>query len=248
MGANLVDFHCHLDLHPDFRAAIRSAESARVYTLSVTTTPQAWPLNQELTKNTRYVRAALGLHPQLVADREHEFDLWEKYLEEARYIGEVGLDASPKFYKSLPQQIRVFEKILKRCADVGGKILSIHSTRTSAQILMMIEKLFPENRGRVVMHWFTGKKSEALRALSLGSYFSINAAMTRTTHGRSLISALPLDRILTETDSPFTSNSNASPQPNDVAFAVDAIAQIKQMDKSLLVQRIHENLKNLVSP
>ena len=67
-----VDFHCHLDLYPDFEAAIAKAEAARIYTLTVTTTPKAWPRNYELTRHTRFVRAALGLHPQLIAERADE--------------------------------------------------------------------------------------------------------------------------------------------------------------------------------
>jgi TatD DNase family protein len=248
MSTGLVDFHCHLDLHPDFQAAVAAAEAARVYTLSVTTTPHAWPRNLELTRNTKYVRAALGLHPQLVADREDELSLWEKYLVETRYIGEVGLDAGPRFYKSLPQQMRVFERILKQCAEAGGKILSIHSIRTSFQVLNMVEKFLPPNRGRVVMHWFTGKQSEANKAIALGCYFSINAAMAGTAQGQSLISSLPLDRLLTETDSPFALNLNAIPQPTDVEIAVNAIAQIKGIDKNLVAQKVRDNLRELVSP
>jgi TatD related DNase len=80
--ASGVDFHCHLDLYPDHAAAIAQAEAAGVYTLTVTTTPKAWPRNRELTDGTRYVRAALGLHPQLVAERAGELPLWERYLSE----------------------------------------------------------------------------------------------------------------------------------------------------------------------
>jgi len=47
-----VDFHCHLDLYPDHEAAIARAEAARVYTLTVTTTPKAWPRNNDLTRGT----------------------------------------------------------------------------------------------------------------------------------------------------------------------------------------------------
>ena len=76
--ASGVDFHCHLDLYPDHAAAIAQAEAASVFTLTVTTTPKAWPRNRELTEGTRYVRAALGLHPQLVAERAGELRLWER--------------------------------------------------------------------------------------------------------------------------------------------------------------------------
>lgn len=59
----LVDFHCHLDLYPDHYSAVRDAEKAGIFTLAVTTTPRAWPRNHEIAKRTKYVRAALGLHP-----------------------------------------------------------------------------------------------------------------------------------------------------------------------------------------
>ena len=108
-----VDFHCHLDLYPDHEAAIARAEAAGVYTLTVTTTPKAWPRNFQLRRDTRFVRAALGLHPQLAAERAAELPLWEHYLSEARYIGEVGLDAGPRFYKSLDIQKKVFRTILE---------------------------------------------------------------------------------------------------------------------------------------
>ena len=97
MNSRLVDFHCHLDLYPDPVAAIADAEAAGVYTLTVTTTPKAWPRNLALTQGTSRVRAALGLHPQLVSERSSEISLWETYLPEARYVGEVGLDAGPRY-------------------------------------------------------------------------------------------------------------------------------------------------------
>ena len=43
------------------------------------TTPRAWPRNQELAAATKYVRAALGLHPQLVKERSHEPPIWREY-------------------------------------------------------------------------------------------------------------------------------------------------------------------------
>src|ERR1700722_19171221 len=92
-----VDLHCHLDLFPDFASVVEEVERAKVYTLTVTTTPRAWPRNRELTQNKRYVRAALGLHPQLVKDHANDIHLWEQYLVEARYAGEVGMDAGPQY-------------------------------------------------------------------------------------------------------------------------------------------------------
>lgn len=241
-----VDFHCHLDLYPDHEAAIARAEAARIYTLTVTTTPKAWSRNHELTRHTRYVRAALGLHPQLVADRAGELPLWERHLPETRYVGEVGLDAGPRFYKSLEAQRHVFQRILECCADAGGKILTVHSVRSAPAVLDMIEAYLPRDRGSVVLHWFTGSKSDARRAAALGCYFSINAEMTRTDRGRELIGSLPQDRILIETDGPFTQLNGRPAEPPDVPVAAASLARILGISPQSVAKMIMSNLRTLV--
>jgi TatD DNase family protein len=241
-----VDFHCHLDLYPDYEAAVFRAESARIYTLTVTTTPKAWPRNASLTRDLRFVRAALGLHPQLVADRADELSLWEAHLPETRYVGEVGLDAGPRHYKSLEQQKRVFQTVLERCAAAGDKILTLHSVRSAPAVLQMVEAYLPRRRGQVVLHWFTGTSSEARRAVDLGCFFSINAEMTATERGRSLVAALPLDRVLTETDGPFTAVADRPAEPAQVTVAVDGIAAARGMDRDEVAQAILQNLGRLV--
>jgi TatD DNase family protein len=105
----------------------------------------------------------------------------------------VGLDAGPQFYKSLEAQTQVFRKILERCADAGGKVLTVHSVRSVPAVLDLIESHLPQDRGLVVLHWFTGTMTEARRATALGCYFSINAEMIRSDRGRALISDLPVE-------------------------------------------------------
>src|SRR6266498_4402039 len=135
MPNELVDFHCHLDLYPDHTAAFAECERQGVHTLTVTTTPRAWPHNRALASKTRYVRAALGLHPQLVAERANELSLFEEYLVQTRFVGEVGLDAGPRFYRSIEIQKQVFERVLTLCANAGSKILSVHSVRSATTVL-----------------------------------------------------------------------------------------------------------------
>lgn len=241
-----VDFHRHLDLYPDLETAIAKAEAARIYTLTVTTTPKAWPRNHELTRGTRYVRAALGLHPQLVAERAGELALWERHLPETRYVGEVGLDAGPRFYKSLDSQKRVFRTVLERCADVGGKILTVHSVRSVPMVLDMIERHLPRSRGIVVLHWFTGTKAEARRAATLGCYFSINAEMLRSDRGRTLVAELSMDRLLTETDGPFTQVDGRPAEPADAHRAIDAIARARNLNADAIDKAVRTNLQTLL--
>jgi TatD DNase family protein len=247
MTIPLVDFHCHLDLFADMEAAIREADAAGIYTLAVTTTPKAWPRNHQLTRATRHVRAALGLHPQLVAERHSELSLWEEYLPQSRYIGEVGLDAGPKFYKSFELQREIFSHILQACARAGDKILSVHSVRSAKVVLDLVELHFPAGRGRIVLHWFTGTKSEARRAVDLGCYFSINDAMLQSDHGRDLILGLPGDRILTETDAPFTQIGGRPTAPRDVATTVASLSALRNAETAIMAGSIRANLLALLA-
>ncbi|ODB38094.1 hydrolase TatD [Pseudomonas mosselii] len=241
-----VDFHCHLDLYSNHEALIRECDREGVATLAVTTTPKAWARNQELASTSKHVRVALGLHPQLVAEREGELALFERLLEGTRYIGEIGLDAGPKFYSSFEAQERVFSRILSACSEQGGKILTVHSVRTAAKVLGHIERLLAPDRGRVVLHWFTGSATEARRALDIGCYFSINIEMLKSTKHRALVASLPLDRMLTETDGPFVQAGGKPLAPPDVKNAIQAIASLKGLDTEQVANQIVSNLGSLL--
>jgi hypothetical protein len=75
-----------------------------------------------------------------------------------------------------------------------------------------------------VLHWFTGTAAEARRAVDLGCYFSINAEMLANEKRGALVKALPLNRLLTETDGPFTQTDNRPSRPSDVGRALDGLA------------------------
>lgn len=242
MQPSLIDLHCHLDLYPDHAEAIRRCEQNGICALTVTTTPRAWPRNRDLTSSSRHVHAALGLHPQLVAERSSEIGLWEEYLAEARYIGEVGLDGGPQFYRSLDLQKEIFERVLKKCARVGGKFITVHSVRSVKTVLDMIEKHLSGNSGRVVLHWFTGSKAEARRAVDLGCYFSVNAEMLRKEQHRDLVASMPIERILTETDGPFTQTAQRPTHPSDVRLAIDAIAGSRGSSPQTIATSVRANL------
>jgi TatD DNase family protein len=243
----LVDFHCHLDLYPDHAALVAECERKEIFTLAVTTTPRAWARNNELAAKTRHVRAALGLHPQLVAEHADELSIWDAHLKEARYVGEIGLDAGPRFYSSFGEQKRIFEHILRACAKAGDKILTIHSVRAATPVLDMIEARLPPSRGKAVMHWFTGTKAEARRAAELGCYFSINARMLENERGQALVASLRSDRLLTETDGPFVDIDDRPMRPSDVKSTVKGIAGIRGCDERSMVVTISQNLRTLVS-
>lgn len=245
--AQWVDFHCHLDLYPDPDQVADEAEETGVRTLAVTTTPRAWPREREMFAQLRFVRPALGLHPELVAEHAAEITLWERYLDETRYVGEVGLDARPRARSSLPEQKAVFRRMLDTCAERGGKILTVHSAGIPGETVRMIVESLPPDRGRVVLHWFTGSKAPMALAVEHGCYFSINASMLQSEAGRRLITGIPRDRILTETDGPFTLTAGRPARPPDVADTVTRLAAFLKLAPEVLAQQICANLRSLLS-
>lgn len=246
MSPPLVDFHCHLDLYPDFEALIQESDREGIHTLAVTTTPMAWPRNRDLANATKHVKAALGLHPQLISERAHEIDLWKKYLHEARYVGEVGLDAGPRFYNSLSLQKNVFTAILDECSLLGGKILTVHSIRATSAVLDLLEDHLDRGTCKVVLHWFTGSRRDAERAVNLGCYFSINDEMASKDRHHALLKELPINRILSETDGPFTQCNGRPTRPRDVCNVVNNLSRILGNTPELMAQTIMNNLQELI--
>ncbi len=244
---HLVDFHCHLDLFSDFEAVVLAAEAAEVYTLSVTTTPRAWPRNLELTRDKKFVRAALGMHPQLVGEFPRDVEVWDTYFDQTRYVGEVGLDASPRFYKTLPKQREIFSHVLQRCAEgPDSMVLSIHSVRSAKLVLDELERHLPMREHTVVLHWFSGTSSELRRAIELNCYFSVNAAMLDGERRQRLVKEIPLERLLTETDGPFTTCAGRAAEPADVSATVGALATVLSLKETQMGLQVYKNLRTLL--
>ena len=246
MKPEYVDFHVHLDLYPDLQDAITACDARRTATLAVTTTPKAFSRNLELASDSEFVRVGLGLHPQLVEERAAEISLFEQLLPKSKYIGEVGLDAGPRYFRSLELQTSVFTKILRLCAEAGGKILSVHSVRTSKSVIDLLEEYLPSERGTVVLHWFSGSVGQTRRGIQLGYYFSVNEQMLASSNGRRILQELPLDRILTETDGPFVERGGHPIPAGDVERVVDQIADLKGKQVSDVRSAIVDNLRSML--
>jgi TatD DNase family protein len=233
-----VDFHCHLDLYRDHLGVIRECDESRVATFAVTTTPKAFTRNVDSAFGSMYVMVGLGLHPQLVAERSDELPLFEKLLERTRYVGEIGLDASPRFYASFPEQRRIFDRILRACSEQGGKVLSIHSVRSVTWVLRALEENLQNPSCIPVLHWFTGTRSEAHRALEQGCYFSVNVEMMKNEKAHPLIRFIPPDRLLTESDGPFVELGERPIRPSDMPETLRVLGEIRKTDLAVLSEQV----------
>lgn len=241
----MIDFHCHLDLYPEPGLVLERLAREKIYVLAVTTTPLAWDGTRRLIGDQPRVRIALGLHPQVVAERHKEVDILCARIAETRYVGEIGLDGSPDYRASFAIQQQVLEKALSACAAHGGRVISLHSRRAARQVLDAIEA--QPRCGTPVLHWFSGTRAELERAIELGCWFSVGPAMLRSERGRKLAEAMPHDRVLTETDGPFAKSAGQPLMPWNAADAEDMLTELWKLPHAGVSEVLHRNLRRLVA-
>lgn len=249
MSASVIgfDFHCHVDLHHDPVAIVDRCAQERIITIAVTNTPRAWPQNLEWANRNGYVHAAVGLHPELANPRRDEWGLMAEQIGMSRLIGEVGLDGRARHRKSYDWQKHIFGSVLSIAQDIGGKVLSIHSRAASDDVVGMIEKLTHPDRIQCILHWFSGSISEARRGVEAGCFFSVNAAMLRSSKGLRLVRNLPASRLLTETDSPFTSVGRRKSMPWDVRETATNLARACGLSASDLDPILLSNAEGILA-
>jgi len=240
----VVDAHCHIDLYSDPAAVVTEAESLGIRTIAVTNAPSVYHFTKQITDGLKYVRPAAGLHPELVHSHGHELPLLLPLLEETRYVGEIGLDYVTTDEAIRSRQRDVFTAVVERCATLGGKVLTIHSRRAAADVIAIVGPSFP---GRAILHWFSGTAKQLESAAAAGFFFSINTSMLASKSGDSLVRAMPVDRVLTETDGPFVKLGQRPATPPDTALAVETLARIWSIDAAEAKQRIADNLRILVT-
>jgi TatD DNase family protein len=239
---NLYDTHFHLDLQKSRNEVLEEIERNKIYTIAVTNLP---PLYEKLHKeiNNKYVRVALGFHPELIGQyQKYVPDMW-RLLPDARYIGEVGIDLKTgKEYKK--QQISFFEELINQCHSLGNKILSVHSRMAASEVVSIIGSKF---NGKVILHWYSGTKQVQMQAIENGCYFSVNYAMLNSDSGRKIISNIPVNRILIETDSPFTFMNGQIYKPSEIGKIAEEIAKKRNTEVENMQIILWNNFSRLIS-
>lgn len=198
MIKHLHDTHFHLDLQKDKLGAIENIAKNEIYTIAMTNLPDLYQ-KETLLYDQKYIRIALGFHPELVHEYPNKIPLMWKYLAEARYI--VGLDFTDKLYVN--EQIAFFTELIARCKNDTNKIISIHSREAEKEVIDIIGTDF---KFTPILHWYSGTMGNLRKVCDRGYYFSVNSSMIRTKKFAQMMEYIPNDKILLETDSPFTSN------------------------------------------
>lgn len=240
----MIDLHSHLDLYPDGLALAREVSRRNEFTLVVTTSPRAYQATSRVLGGLRNIHVALGLHPEVVEAKFAEVELLVAGIKSVQFVGEVGLDGSPRFRKSIELQERVFRAVLAECRLQGGRIISIHSRGAAKQVIAALA-----NAGDVgvpLLHWFSGGVTELRTASRLGCWFSVGPAMLASEKGRSLLVHMPMDRVLPETDGPFTEQNGMTLKPWDAWSVCSVLAEVWGMSYATVEQQLRSNLTKLL--
>ena len=205
----IYDAHCHLDLMDNMLEFINEIQNSDMNLFAVGTTPKAYSREIQFCKNARNIHVGLGMHPQLVSSGYDDMQLFKSLIEKSHYIGEVGLDFSKGYIQTKELQINIFSKIVKLCEQYSEKVISIHSLKSTSTVIEILRTYKRQKSNKYIFHWFTGSVSERKLAIDNGAYFSINPKMLETKAGKDVIRNIPADRILLETDAPFTLKCNS---------------------------------------
>lgn len=238
-----LDTHYHLDLHENPEVMASEIERKEVYTIAVTNAPSVFDYTYKITENKKYIKPAIGLHPELALQRKRELELFRKELRRTRYVGEVGLDYGNLKPSEVGEQKAIFEKILSLCAEYKNKILTVHSRGTAADVIAMIGNNFP---GKVILHWYSGSLKELRKAVQYGFYFSINSAMTKSKNGQKIINNVPLERMLTESDGPFITHLKSNSNPFVIPYVINSLANLYAVDNEVIISNVYKNFKQIL--
>lgn len=194
-----MDAHMHFDLYENRDKVLEYIESKKSYTIAVTNLPELVQRYDKKYADKKFVKIALGFHPELVEEYKYQQVLFHQLVDKTRFIGEVGLDFAGASDIEKNSQIAVFQNILSWCTN-KEKILSVHSRAASKEVISILDGF----NGKVILHWYSGRIMDLETALSRGYYLSVNHQMLESERGRNIVNKLPVDRILIESDAPFT--------------------------------------------
>ena len=253
----LVDSHCHLDF-PDFAAergeVVARARRAGVGTLvTICTKITEFPAIRAIAESDPDIWCTVGIHPHEAAS---EPDTGEAALVDyANHpkvigIGECGLDYH---YDHAPRdrQAEVF-RTHARAAKRAGVPMVVHTREADTDTARLLTEESDGGRLAGVLHCFTSGRELAMHGLDLGFYVSFSGIVTFKSAAdlREIVKAVPLDRLLVETDAPYLAPIPMRGKRNEPAFVVHtaaAIAEMKGISADALAEATTANFHRLFS-
>lgn len=227
-----MDTHCHLfllDHQPaDVVEASRAAGVDRLICVGID--PETSRRSAEIAASHPGVFSTVGLHPNSAGEMDDRVaaDL-EELLSGPHVVGvgETGMDF---FRMGAPPDVQ--ERVFRMHVALGrasGIPLVVHVREAWDDVLRVLHEGSAE---RVVLHCFSGDAAIARECAARGYFLSFAANITypKNVHLREAAAAVPLDRLLTETDSPFLSpqkQRGTDNSPSNVIAVIGAIAEAR---------------------
>ncbi len=244
----LFDSHCHLDdeqFNADRADMLARARAAGVSAcVTVGSDIASSRRCASLANENDFVYAAAGVHPHEAARAGDYLDDLKALLKRDKVValGEIGLDYHYDFSPRETQKIVALEQIaLAREADKPC-IFHVREAHGDMIDLLRAEKTPP----RGVIHCFSGSAETAREYLRMGFYISFAGAVTFK-NARGLLDAalaVPSDRLLIETDSPYLSpepRRGRRNEPENVLYTLLKLAEIRGASPEELADITYQN-------
>jgi TatD DNase family protein len=252
----IVDSHCHLDF-PDFAAGldetVARARSAGVgHMLTVGTLVRKFPEVLAIAGRFPEITCSVGTHPHSAGLERVTVEQLVKLASHPRVvaIGEAGLDY---FYrKCSPEDQQEIFRLHIAAARETGLPLIIHTRDADDDAEQILREEMASGPFKAVLHCYTGGRTLAEIAIGLGLYVSFSGILTFPKSGelRELAAALPLDRLLVETDAPFLAPHPHRGKCNEPAFVrhtAKVLAQVKGVGEAEVAKATTANFFTLFS-
>ena len=191
-----------------------------------------------------FVYGAVGVHPEYANDVDYtalrEFSRHPKIVA----IGEIGLDYHYEGYNR-DEQITAFKKQLELAKEVDLPVI-IHSRDATQDTLDILKEYKP----RGVVHCFSGSAETALEIVKLGMYIGFTGVITFKNAHRAIeaLKAVPLDRILCETDCPYMAPEPHRGERNDpslLCHIIEKMAEVKGVSPQEMADITNKNARTL---
>lgn len=251
----LVDSHCHLDF-PDFApeldAVIERARGAGVGTmLTIGTRLDRFEAVRAIAERYPDIWCSVGVHPHDAADEP--LNEAQALLDRANHprvvgIGEAGLDY---YYEHSPKddQIRNFRAHIAASRETGLPLI-VHARDADDDLCAIMSEESEKGAFPGLIHCFSSTAKLARTALELGMYISISGIVTfkKAEELRSIITEVPLDRLLVETDSPYLApipHRGKRNEPSFVTHTASAVAKLKNVAPEALAEQTTDNFFRL---
>jgi TatD DNase family protein len=255
---DLFDTHAHLDdeqLSGDAAGVIERAAAAGVRSILAVGTTAASSRNcLALTKKYPGVWSSAGIHPNHAAEaQDGDWDEIVRLAGESRVValGETGLDL---YWKDtpLPLQQDYFDRHIRLSQSIG-KPLVIHQRESAAEILTMLREARQRGPLAGIMHSFTGTAEQAREFLTLGLLISFAGMVTfkKSDDLRAAAAAIPIDRILVETDAPYLSpepfRGKRPNEPARIVHTAQCVSQVRGVSPEAFAVQTTANARRLFS-